>query len=435
MARAKKPVKEGPAPPPPLGPDVPPKVLGVKDHIQKAHPMNDAPKMVQDVMQRQIKAINEIRPAGFSGLEKRLETAEKSKADGNTALAEGSYDKALKEYLIGIWLLMRGDPEATAALVAPTVTEADGLKALGAGSEELTDEDCFGDSSVARVEDLRRALHLNVAASALKSSKFSLAKAASQVVLGAQPENPKALFRLAKAHEGLEDVSAAIAALTSLLKIDGQSSNVEARKLLQSLRASKPKEAKMYKGFLDRAQEDGTALYHDQRYEQKWHEKARDGTVPGDMDGDIIDDILKHRMFRLAENMQTELKTMSEAGASAADFAKAYRGFLQDTFREMIEEMNSQEKEAGAPFLETTNDRLEKCIDGVKQVFKRRQEDDEKNEKFFQEECAKRGLHRVDPSQVANIPDHVKQECAEGPEPELEEGKDFFIETIEGGKS
>ena len=49
---------------------------------------------------------------------------------------------------------------------------------------------------------LRLTLHLNVAACALRREDYYLAREACTFVLAAQPASPKALYRLAQAHEG-----------------------------------------------------------------------------------------------------------------------------------------------------------------------------------------------------------------------------------------
>ena len=78
---------------------------------------------------------------------------------------------------------------------------------------------------------LSKSLHLNLAAAALKLSAYALAKSACEVVLSVDSANGKALFRLARAHEGAGDVGSALSTAVSACKAEPQ--NGEARKLLE----------------------------------------------------------------------------------------------------------------------------------------------------------------------------------------------------------
>merc|ERR1712151_494077 len=83
---------------------------------------------------------------------KRLEIAETAKVEANGQLSDAP-GKALKAYLVGIWLLMRGNPPPTRSLVAPVAVERDALISLGSGSRgiPLTDAEAFGETYAAQV--------------------------------------------------------------------------------------------------------------------------------------------------------------------------------------------------------------------------------------------------------------------------------------------
>ena len=63
-----------------------------------------------------------------------------------------------------------------------------------------------------------------------------MAREACTFVLAAQPASPKALYRLAQAHEGRDETSAALRALNLLLQHDSQ--NREARQMRERLKVT-----------------------------------------------------------------------------------------------------------------------------------------------------------------------------------------------------
>ena len=70
----------------------------------------------------------------------------------------------------------------------------------------------------------------------------------------------KAMFRLAKALDGMGEVAKATSLLTDLLKLEGQSDNRDARAMLEKLRLRAKKEKKMFGGMFERARSEGGAL-------------------------------------------------------------------------------------------------------------------------------------------------------------------------------
>ena len=93
---------------------------------------------------------------------------------------------------------------------------------------------------------LRTVLHLNVAACALKREDWYLAREACTIVLAREPTHPKALYRLAQAHEGAGETVAALRALAKVVKADGQ--NREARQLWQRLKEQDARDRAFFGG-------------------------------------------------------------------------------------------------------------------------------------------------------------------------------------------
>jgi len=315
--------------------------VGAEQLKAMQHAQQSDPREMTQGMRQGMDAIKEMRAE--ADVPKRLEIAESCKTDANSQLA-ASPAKALKSYLVAIWVLMRGDPEPTRSLVAPVAIERDAKISLGAGSEEMTDADCFGESFVSQIGELRTALHLNVAAAALKLNMFALANGACHVVLQCQPENPKALFRLAKASEGLGDLSGAIATVNKLLRVEGQSDNNEARKLLQALRARKSKEAKIYSGFFEKAREDGGALYDGAEADPDKAKVADLKKNAADQDSKMADEIINSRMHRLSNSEQAELKKMRQVGIAPTEIVAAYRRFLKEAMKKLAREVVPEEE-------------------------------------------------------------------------------------------
>ncbi|KAL1514551.1 hypothetical protein AB1Y20_003648 [Prymnesium parvum] len=95
-------------------------------------------------------------------------------------------------------------------------------------------------------EKLRCSLHLNVALCALKRDDFYLAREACRYVLSVEPEDAKALFRLAQAHEGEGDLPKAVKTLAALVR--HEPANREARALLAELRARSAAQRDLFRG-------------------------------------------------------------------------------------------------------------------------------------------------------------------------------------------
>eukprot|EP00327_Prymnesium_parvum_P028452 CAMPEP_0195583068 /NCGR_PEP_ID=MMETSP0814-20130614/23437_1 /TAXON_ID=97485 /ORGANISM="Prymnesium parvum, Strain Texoma1" /LENGTH=302 /DNA_ID=CAMNT_0040720805 /DNA_START=209 /DNA_END=1117 /DNA_ORIENTATION=+ len=182
--------------------------------------------------------------------ESRLSRAEELKCDANQHFSKQQWRKSLVGYVAGIWFLKQGDPpcpEIVASGSVDCVERAEGLdsvsRSLGAG--------VGNEPGAPHVVELRTVLHLNVAAAGLKMSEWALAQSACEYVLSVEPNHPKALYRLAKAHEGAQDFAKSLVIVHRLLKVDP--SNNEARRLLVNLKSQQAKDRKMYGGLFDRS--------------------------------------------------------------------------------------------------------------------------------------------------------------------------------------
>lgn len=173
----------------------------------------------------------------------RIAKAEECKAEANAHHAAKQWSQALVGYTAGIWFIMRGDPPCPKAM-ASAATEAAFAElpaALGAGEPKFgTPEPALSAELEARRDALRVALHLNLAAAALKLSRWTVARTACEYVLMVQGSGapPKARYRLAQALEGQQNIAEACGALEALLEHDA--ANEDAAKLLASLRQRLP---------------------------------------------------------------------------------------------------------------------------------------------------------------------------------------------------
>lgn len=202
----------------------------------------------------------------LSTLAERIDGAEKMKLQANEQLAAEQYDLAMRLYLAALWLLRPDDTPLPAALASkqlptgvsllpaldagPTNTVRSGESESGEGAAGTTDEQPATVAEQAAAES-RRILHLNVAACALKRDDWLIAEAASERVLEHDPSNQKALFRIAKAHEGAGELSAAMSVCARLLK--GHPTNQQAARLLETLKRRQQQQKKMFGGLFERA--------------------------------------------------------------------------------------------------------------------------------------------------------------------------------------
>jgi hypothetical protein len=228
----------------------------------------------------------------------RIDAAEKLKAEANQSFGTGQSGLALRSYLAALWLLRLDDPPLPQVLSEPTTPSGAALlRALdekaptaaaatadtaaavasplppaplpakaGTSADTETDVDGSTDASPsasssaaepAAAAALRTALHLNVAAAALKLGEWPAARHACEYVLSREPQQAKALFRLARAHEGEGELGAAIGVLSGRL-LKAEPGNKEAARLAAALKARLEQERRMFGGLFKRAQGDGS---------------------------------------------------------------------------------------------------------------------------------------------------------------------------------
>ena len=173
----------------------------------------------------------------------RVAKAEECKTEANAHHQAKAWSQALVGYTAGIWFIMRGDPPCpkVMASAANEAAFAELPGCLGAGAPKVgTPEPALTAELEARRDALRVALHLNLAAAALKLSRWTVARTACEYVLMVQGSgaSPKARYRLAQALEGQQNIAEACDALETLLKHDA--SNADAAKYLTSLRERLP---------------------------------------------------------------------------------------------------------------------------------------------------------------------------------------------------
>ena len=169
----------------------------------------------------------------------RIAKAEACKSEANAQFAAKAWHASLAGYVAGIWYVAHGEPSCPWVVVHPASADdenalAEVPSALGAGvsSADGAAEVALSSELESRADAVRIALHLNVAAAALKVSEWRIARAACEFVLAAQGDaaSSKARYRLAMALKGEGRLEEARAVLTRLLELDAD--NADALKLL-----------------------------------------------------------------------------------------------------------------------------------------------------------------------------------------------------------
>jgi tetratricopeptide (TPR) repeat protein len=192
-------------------------------------------------------------------VERRLTKANDYKCLANVRFAAGHHRVAISGYLGGLYMLRSSEDVPCPTMVASHLLGLDEVPAFVRASSAPAERTIAMDETRGA---MRSALLLNVAAAALKIDEWHLARTACDAVLTFEAKSTKALFRLAKAHEGAGELEVAVAECQRLLRADPQ--NVDGRKLLESLRKRGKAEAKMFKGCFERAltdNDEGDGLY------------------------------------------------------------------------------------------------------------------------------------------------------------------------------
>ena len=321
--------------------------------------------------------LHEVREASPRPMD-RLDAAERLKEEANAAFGRGEHQVALRSYLLGLWLLDLDDPPAPKALseasepsgvalirmlsysTSPPTSSAE--RGVSSGDEPKigdnesvrstpandAEADATSDTQAASAADdgegaaalatsnasaeeagalaaLRQTLRLNVAAATLKIEEWGAAKFATELVLACDPTHPKGLYRLAQAHAGAGDLSAALSVLTARL-LKHEPGHAEGARLAKSLKARLGQERRMFGGLFDRAQGDGgetSGLYSDAalREEARARKEERDKLLK-------IENVAK-----LPTEMWAE--TMKEAALNDTKMAQ-----LADENRELSQDMD-----------------------------------------------------------------------------------------------
>ena len=226
-----------------------------------------------DEVPRQQQALCELRRSlDAAG---RQAKALEYKAHANGQFGKQAWRVALVGYLAGVWFLRndKDDPPCP-RLLANHLSElheaaaALGTPAAPSEAQETYDANPVGAEPPAAVVvvTLRSSLLVNLAAAALKLTEFRLARSACEAVLASEPRHSKALWRLAKAHEGDSNLSGAIAAASRLARLEP--SNAEAARLLEVLQRRRAKKGKMFGSIVERAHAEGDTLYTRREHER-----------------------------------------------------------------------------------------------------------------------------------------------------------------------
>ncbi len=190
----------------------------------------------------------------------REEQAKRFKEAANLLLTgKDSPRAALFGYLVGVWYLRGGRPSfpmfVAHAIAQSKHEDAEAAVELSDVGAWLRGGPAGAEAGSGAAEALRTSLHLNAAAAALRLSLWAAARAACELVLAREPTNAKALFRLAKAHEGEGEIKEAISTLVALAKHDR--SNGDARRLIDELRRRQAEERARFKALFAGAAGDG----------------------------------------------------------------------------------------------------------------------------------------------------------------------------------
>jgi len=223
-------------------PVVPEELLAVLAHAEQ----REAPVYFEanpKLIEQNAAAVQEEVGRGCRGLdaEGRLSQAAQWKAGSNALIAKDRPHAALIGYLVGVWYLRSGEPSFPLCLAYSIAAAREkeavfSTKTLDEAASSLTGTTSDqAEEELEVVAALRTSLLLNAVLAALKLAMWPLARVAATRVLSVDEGNVKALFRLAMAHEGEGDLSAALTALASLLKREPQ--NADARRLHETLRA------------------------------------------------------------------------------------------------------------------------------------------------------------------------------------------------------
>lgn len=325
---------DGPQPPPP---PLPPRPAGPQLQASEGGEKS-LERVVHEKMVETKDLLTDLRGNLPSTLQ-RLEMAESMKADGNSQFGERQIETALRLYISSLWLLKPNDPPLPRALgKGGVLAGAYLLEALECclhrgtdlpgtpvedpppDQEEPSDEQAVEEVVTQEAAEvcghaLRLGLYRNVTRASIEVSEWSTARRACEFLLEGEPDDVKALFLLARAHEGEGEVGQALTILARLLKADPQ--NRAGRQLAASLRDRKKRELSMFGGMFDRAQKEKGL------YDQS--EMVKEANRRRDAEGKLrLEDIAKLEPTKWAEHIQKlNITGQDQAKFHGCDVAKS----------------------------------------------------------------------------------------------------------------
>ena len=279
--------------------------------------------------------------AGCSSSEERVQAAATLKEEANSSFSAGDAGLALRSYLACLWLLRADLPPLFRALSEP---ETPGGSSLVAALTPAPSAASLPEAEGAATSALRTTVRLNIAAAALQLGEWAGARAACSLVLADAPapvQAQKALFRLARAHEGAGELGAALDVLGKLLRDAPE--NREAARLAAAIRARAGHERKMYGGLFERARAEGGGSGGG-----GGEGSGGDGDGDGEDDGSLYSEAAlraearsrkeeRERLFKL-ENL-AKLPTEMWAEQLGGETGKQLAEKLRDESRELAHDM------------------------------------------------------------------------------------------------
>ena len=235
------------------------------------------------------------------------------KPDDDTSTGVEATAGGATEARIGAGLGAEGEGDPGGSVGAPPGGEADAARG---GEETSSPHACeVGDATIRAT---RMTLQLNVAAAALKLSDWPSALRACEHVLAGEVSHPKALYRLAQAHEGAGDLGAAMAVLHGEL-LQHDPNHREGKRLLAALKARRADERKTFGGLFDRAQ------------------RARDPTLAMKQQGET--------MKQQDEAMKQQDETMKQEDETSTRRGRSEEGLYSDAALELEAQRRKDDKE------------------------------------------------------------------------------------------
>jgi len=192
--------------------------------------------------------------------EDRAEGVEKLQREAGSSYAEQRYPLALRTQLTALWLLAPGKPSLPRSLAEPATPGLAALQfVIGIGEVGAAAESPGavrpGLAGPPSPRELRIALLLDLADTALRLEDWPTARLACETVLDRQPGDAEAeaRYRLAQAYDGAGEPRRSLAALGPLLAL--RPPHVGATRLAAAVKKQQAAERAMYGGLFARQEE------------------------------------------------------------------------------------------------------------------------------------------------------------------------------------